>query len=195
MTISQEILTQFTDWMESAKAHEAIRDYDAVNLATSDATGRLSSRIVLLREFDARGFVFFTNYNGRKSLDLAVHSKAAMNLYWEPLMRQIRIEGVVEKVDAAQSDAYFASRSRGSQIGAWASNQSEKMTDRAELEGRLKEYEQKFDGEDVPRPPHWGGWRLVPDMVEFWQEGDFRLHQRDVWQLKGDKWNKMLLNP
>ena len=110
-------------------------------------------------------------------------------------MRQIRIEGAVEKASAAESDAYFASRSRGSQIGAWASNQSEEMAGREELESRLKEFEAKFDGNLVPRPPHWGGWRLVPDVIEFWQEGDFRLHQRDVWQLKGDKWNKMLLNP
>lgn len=195
MTLPAHILTQFTQWFDAAKAHPAIRDGDAVNVATSDASGRISSRIVLLRDYDARGFVFYTNYQGRKSLDLAVHPQAALSFYWEPLMRQIRIEGQVQKVDAAQSDAYFSARRRGSQIGAWASHQSEAMRSRDELLARLKAYEAKFEGQDVPRPPHWGGWRLVPDRIEFWQEGEFRLHQRDVWSLEDGVWDRQLLNP
>lgn len=195
MTIDQRILSQLTGWLDAAKAHGAIRDHNAMMLATVGADGQPSARIVLLRDVDAEGLVFYTNYLSHKSQDISENPKAALTFYWEPLMRQVRVEGEVTKISAAQSDAYFAARPRGSQIGAWASEQSAPLENREALEARITQLEAQYQGKEVPRPPHWGGWRLVPNLVEFWQEGDFRLHVRDVYRLENGQWRQYLLNP
>ena len=195
MTIPPHILTQFTDWFEQAHQESGLQYSNAVHLSTGGVDNRVSGRVVLLKDYDERGFVFYTDYNGRKSMELMENPAAALTLYWEALSKQVRIEGMVEKVSDAQSDAYFASRPRESQIGAWASEQSEPLASREHLLTRFKEYEFRFLGKDVPRPPNWGGWRLKPDMIEFWQEGDFRLHVRDVYRVIGGQWQKQLLNP
>ena len=195
MTIAPNILTQFTDWFEQAHKESGLKYSNAVHLSTGGVDNRVAGRIVLLKEYDERGFVFYTDYNGRKSMELMENPAAALTLYWETLSRQIRIEGVVEKVSDAESDAYFAGRPRESQVGAWASEQSEPLASRQVLIDKVKEYELKFLSKDVPRPPNWGGWRVVPDMIEFWQEGDHRLHVRDVYKRQGGQWEKLLLNP
>lgn len=195
MNISDTILTQFTAWFEAAKAEPSIRDHHAMVFSTVGNGGAPSSRIVLLKEYDARGFVFFTNYKSHKSCELTANPNACLNFYWEALGKQIRIEGACEKVSDAESDLYFSMRPRGSQIGAWASHQSEVLVSRKELENRLRAYEAKFEGKDVPRPPHWGGWRLVPHMIEFWQEGEYRLHERVQHKYIDYQWVNKLLNP
>lgn len=166
-------------------------------LATADASGGVSCRIVLLKEHGPQGFSFFTNHaTSRKSRDIQANPHAALCFYWAPLGRQVRIEGTVETVSDADADAYFATRARGSQIGAWASYQSEELTSRATLEERIQALEQQYAGRDIPRPPHWHGWRVVPQRIEFWQERDFRLHDRLVYtrQDAGD-WKMVRLNP
>lgn len=170
----------------------------ALTLATSDATGRLSARIVLLKTLDERGFAFFTNYDSAKAAQLGAHRNAALCLHWKTLRDgvQVRAEGVVEKTSAAESDAYFATRARASQIGAWASLQSQTLPDRVTLDSRMVQYEREFAGKPVPRPPHWGGYRLVPDMIEFWYGQRARLHQRERYERADDGvWSMRLLYP
>ena len=150
-------------------------------MATADAQGRPSARIVLLKGFDTRGFVFYTNYESRKGDQLAENGFAALCFEWKSLEICVRIEGRVAKVDGAESDEYFASRPRGSQLGAWASVQSRPMSGRFDLEKRVAEFTAKFGLGKVPRPDHWGGFRLVPDRIEFWSEGKFRLHDRKLF--------------
>jgi pyridoxamine 5'-phosphate oxidase len=166
-----------------------------MTLATVDAAGRPAARIVLMKGIDARGVVFHTNYDSRKGRDLAGNPRAALLFFWVELERQVRIDGTAERVSAEDSDAYFAARPRGSQISAWASPQSAPVADRAWLEARFAECEARFASGAVPRPPNWGGVRVVPDRFEFWQGRTSRLHDRLVWSRQGDGWTIGRLAP
>tara|TARA_R110001583_G_scaffold71050_5_gene200520 strand:- start:28115 stop:28735 length:621 start_codon:yes stop_codon:yes gene_type:complete len=170
----------FDVWFREAKNKEDTYP-DAMTLATADAQGRPSARVVLLKGFDPEGFVFYTNYESRKGTQLSENAYAALCFHWKKLERCVRIEGPTAKVGDAESDAYFQSRARGSQIGAWASVQSRPMSGRFDLEKRVAEFTAKFGFGKVPRPEHWGGFRLVPDRIEFWSEGTFRLHDRQLY--------------
>ncbi len=181
-----------------ARAGECgITEPNAMNLATVDARGRPSSRVVLLKEYDERGFVFYTNHNSRKGKDLDVVPRAALCFYWEPLLEQVRIEGSVETVSEEEADAYWTTRPRNSQISAWASQQSEPLDSSAELERRMAEIAQTYHGQKIPRPSYWSGYRVVPDMIEFWQGGEYhhRIHERICYQRQADSWKVNLLNP
>ncbi len=169
----------------------------AMNLATVSAGGRMSSRIVLLKHLGEDGLRFFTNYESAKAEQLAAHAQAAVAFHWKTLRDQVqvRVEGRVEKLDAARSDAYFASRPRMSQIGAWASLQSQELPSREVFDARVAEFEQRFADADVPRPPNWGGYRLVPDLFEFWYGAKYRLHDRQRYELHEGAWNRRLLFP
>ncbi|HXT79274.1 MAG TPA: pyridoxamine 5'-phosphate oxidase [Acetobacteraceae bacterium] len=176
---------RFGEWMAEAEATEP-SDANAMTVATAGLDGAPSARIVLLKAVDARGFVFYTNKESRKADELAANPRAALLFHWKSLGRQVRIEGRVTDVTAAEADAYFASRLRISRLGAWASDQSRPLPDRATLERRLAEQEARYPGDDIPRPPFWSGYRVVPDRFEFWQNMDFRLHDRTVYTLAGD---------
>ena len=168
---------QFQQWLDAALAANLIEP-TAMTLATATPDGKPSARMVLLRGFDARGFVFYTNYDSRKGEELAANPWAALVFYWAALERQVRIEGAVAPVAAEESDAYFATRHPGSRLGAWASPQSRPIPDRAVLEARMAELEAQYPAGAVPRPPHWGGYRITPDSLEFWQGRPTRLHDR-----------------
>ncbi len=184
----------FHDWYKQA-FEKGVCEANAMTLATADASGKPSSRILYLKELNEQGFVFYTNYQSRKGKELAENKQAALLFFWPALERQIRIEGLIEKVPAEISDAYFATRPRGSQLGAWASEQSEALENRPELEHRLEKLAQEFPGE-VPRPPHWGGYMLLPLYFEFWQGRPSRLHDRIIYQQeKSGSWNIHRLNP
>ena len=176
-TIDADPIKQFTRWFAEAEQAE-LPLHNAMTLATASRAGKPSARMVLLKEVDQRGFVFYTNYESRKACEIREKSSAALVFYWQPLSRQVRIEGIVEPVDAAASERYFASRPRGHQIEAHASHQSRVIRDRAFLEQRFQTVNEKFAGHSVPRPANWGGYRVVPETVEFWQEGKNRLHDR-----------------
>jgi pyridoxamine 5'-phosphate oxidase len=184
----------FTRWFDEAVA-AAIPEPNAMTLATVDGASRPAARIVLMKGIDARGVVFHTNYDSRKGRDLAGNPRAALLFFWVELERQVRIDGTAERVSAEDSDAYFAARPRGSQISAWASPQSAPVTDRAWLEARFAECEARFASGAVPRPPNWGGVRVVPDRFEFWQGRTSRLHDRLVWSRQGDGWTIGRLAP
>ena len=187
-------LSLFHDWMAEAEAHET-NDPNAMGLATVDAAGRPSLRMVLLKAADPAGFVFYTNLESRKGRELAGNPFAALCFHWKSLRRQIRVEGRVLPVSEAEADAYFASRARASQIGAWASAQSRPLTGRFELEKRVGEFAAKFGLGKVPRPPHWSGFRLVPDRIEFWHDRPFRLHDRFVYVRDDGAWTLEHLFP
>jgi pyridoxamine 5'-phosphate oxidase len=169
----------------------------AMTLATVGKNGRPSARTVLLKGFDERGFVFYTNFESRKGRQLAANPQAALLFHWKMLREgvQVKIEGTVEPVSAAEADAYFAIRPRDSQIGAWASKQSQTLDSRQTLEARIAEYEQKFAGIDVPRPPHWSGFCVVPELIEFWYGAKFRLHERQRYERVDGAWHRRMLFP
>lgn len=183
----------FATWLGEAEESEP-NDANAMTLATVDATGMPNARMVLLKADGPGGFVFYTNMESAKGEELAANPKAALLLHWKSRRRQVRIRGTVAPVTAAEADAYFATRARGSQVGAWASQQSRPLDSRTALEARAAKYEQKYP-EDVPRPPYWLGFRLKPEEIEFWQDGKFRLHDRIVFRRAGDTWEKTRLNP
>jgi pyridoxamine 5'-phosphate oxidase len=181
-------LAQLRVWFDAAVADPAIVEANAVQLATADAGGRPSVRTVLAKGIDADGIVFYTNYASAKARDLAANPRAALVFVWTPHQRQVRLSGTVAKVDRALTEAYFATRPRESQIGAWASPQSEVVESRDALDRLATETEARFAGADIPAPPHWGGYRLVPDEVEFWQGRLGRLHDRIRFRRAGDEW-------
>ncbi len=184
----------FHEWFKEAKGSEP-SDPDAACLATTDE-GRPSARMVLVRRVDSRGFVFFTNANSRKGQQLTGNPFAALCYHWKSLERQVRVEGAVEQVDASDSDDYYASRPRGSRIGAWASDQSQPLSSRETLLQKTAALEKQYEGQDIPRPPHWGGFRIVPSRIEFWQQGEFRLHDRFVFVRGTDgAWSVQRLYP
>lgn len=190
----QEPFDLFARWYAEARASEP-RDANAMTLATADAEGRPAARLVLLKAADERGFAFYTNLESRKGGELAANPQAALCFHWKSLGRQVRIEGVVERVSDAEADAYFASRPRDSQIGAWASDQSRPLESRAELERRVAQGEARFGSDPVPRPPYWSGFRVVPHRLEFWQEQPFRLHDRILYVRNEAGWRTGRLFP
>lgn len=190
---SKDPVAQYLEAAERARI--AGIDTAPIALATADSSGCPSVRIVLLRGVDARGFVFYTNYGSRKARELTATPHASLCQHWPALEEQIRIEGTVELADPAESDRYFAGRPRDSQIGAWASDQSADLPSREVLETRLKEIERRFDGRPVPRPPFWGGFRLIPIRVEFWYGRPGRLHDRLLYRRAGDTWTTSWLFP
>ncbi|OQW74733.1 MAG: pyridoxamine 5'-phosphate oxidase [Proteobacteria bacterium ST_bin14] len=187
-------LELFDAWYAEARTSE-INDSNAVALATSDSAGRLGLRMVLLKGHGPDGFVFYTNQEGRKAADIAVNPQAALLFHWKSLRRQIRIEGPVTTVTAAEADAYFATRGRDSQLGAWASDQSRPLDSRATFEARFAEMQARFDGGPVPRPPYWSGYRVTPRSIEFWQDREHRLHERRLFTRAGDGWAEGMLYP
>ena len=180
----------YAEWLKTGTVNP-----DSVTLATSTADGNVSARTVLLKDYSHAGFVFFTNYDSKKGIQISQNPRAALLFYWPGSGRQVRIEGVVEKISAAESDEYFITRPRESQIGAWASEQSRVLPDRTHLENRVEFFKNKFSDNPVPRPSHWGGFRLVPVWIEFWQEGEFRLHDRIIYTKQDGSWVIERLSP
>ena len=186
---------QFSKWWSEAR-NSHLHEINAMTLATSDKNGTPSARIVLLKGYDARGFVFFTNYNSAKGNELAENPKASLLFFWKELERQVRIDGSVEKISAIESDIYFKSRPVGSQIGAWASPQSTVIENRQVIEKNFQKYEQQFDAGNIPRPEHWGGYLVKPSKIEFWQGRSSRLHDRIQYSLQTDgSWKRERLAP
>ena len=186
-------LRQFERWFEDARGADLVAP-EAMALATATPDGRPSARMVLLKGADQRGFVFHTNYESRKGDELGANPQAALLFHWQPLGRQVRVEGRVERTAPEESETYFRSRPLGSRLAAWASPQSRPLADRAELERLYAEAQERF-GENVPLPPSWGGFRLAPEAYEFWQHGDDRLHDRVRYERNGDAWTKTRLAP
>ena len=194
--VASDPVEQFERWFAEARADSRIAWAEAACLSTLGPDRTPEGRMVLMKGFGATGFVFYTNTESRKGRSLAAHPRAGMTFYWEPLGRQVRVRGRVEPVSDVDADAYFASRQRGSQIGAWASDQSAKLASRADLEARVQEVEARFSSGRVPRPPHWTGFRIVPEAIEFWQEGEFRLHDRFAYARSADgDWKCNRLHP
>jgi pyridoxamine 5'-phosphate oxidase len=185
---------QFRVWFDEAVA-SGIREPNAMVLGTAEAGGRVSCRTVLLKGFDVRGFVFYTNHGSRKGRQLAANPRAALLFPWVDLERQVEIEGAVERVSAEESEEYFRSRPRGSRLGAWVSEQSAEIESREVLLRRLAELEAEFGEGEIPKPDFWGGYRLVPDSMEFWQGGHDRLHDRFLYRREGDGWRRVRLSP
>jgi len=190
-------IARFQAALERAKQipRDRLPEPTAFALGTVDASGQPSVRIVLLKHVDERGFVFYTNFESRKGRELLAAPRAAMCFHWQPLEEQVRVEGRAGRVSDAEADAYFASRARGSQIGAWASIQSRPMRSAADLDARVSEMEQRFAGGPVPRPPHWSGFRIVPERIEFWKSMPSRLHVRHRYVRSGEQWSIELLYP
>jgi pyridoxamine 5'-phosphate oxidase len=184
----------FDEWFAEAREKE-LNDPNAMALATSGADGQPHVRMVLLKGHGPAGFVFYTNDESAKGNQLQENPRAALLFHWKTLRRQVRVEGAVERVAAEKADAYFASRSRDSQLGAWASDQSRPLDARATFESRFDETRRRFDKQDVPRPPHWGGYRVNPDRIEFWSDRPHRLHERRLFTRSGDAWSEGLLYP
>ncbi len=192
--VAQDPFVQFGRWMDEAIAAE-LPEPTAMSLSTADAKGRPSSRMVLLKGYDSAGFVFFTNYNSHKGRHLAENPFAALNFFWPELERQVRISGSVNKVSAEESDEYFKTRPFTSRVGAWASDQSEILESKMALAARAAKLLVKYASGNVPRPPHWGGYRVVADQIEFWQGRPSRLHDRIVYDLVSDEWKISRLSP
>jgi pyridoxamine 5'-phosphate oxidase len=190
-------IARFVALLEDAKRLPpgALPEPTAFTLATVGADGQPSARILLLKGVDDQGFVFYTNFESRKGRELLASKRAALCFHWQLLEQQVRVEGRAEPVTDAEADAYFATRPRGSQIGAWASTQSRPMDKPGDLEARVVEVERKFDGTPIPRPPHWSGFRVRPERIEFWRNMPSRLHQRHLYTRKGDAWHVEILYP
>lgn len=184
----------FEEWLAEARLSEP-NDPEAMALATADAHGRPSVRMVLMKGHDERGFVFYTNSRSRKGAELAANPRAALLFHWKSLRRQVRVEGPVEPVGDAQADAYFATRSRESRLGAWASDQSQPMENRHAFEAAYQALVAEYEGREVPRPPHWRGYRVAPERIEFWIDKAHRLHERRLFARSGDGWSESLLYP
>lgn len=184
----------FGEWMAEACASEP-NDADAMAFATADADGRPSVRIVLMRRYGPDGFGFFSNLESRKAAELIANPFGALAIHWKSLRRQVRAEGPVVVVSDAEADEYFRSRTRDSRIGSWASDQSRPLESRELFERRVAEMQARFEGEDVPRPPHWSGFRLIPDRIEFWSDRSHRLHERRLFTRTADGWTEGLLYP
>ncbi|HET7412757.1 MAG TPA: pyridoxamine 5'-phosphate oxidase [Pararhizobium sp.] len=195
-TAAKEPFGLFSQWLDAAFGSEP-NDPTAMALATVDEDGLPDVRMVLLKGFDERGFVFYTNYESAKGQEILATGKAALCFHWKSLRRQVRVRGEVVKVSDREADAYFATRARGSRIGAWASDQSRPLESRAVLESRIVDYEARYPDETIPRPPHWSGFRIVPSSIEFWQDGKYRLHDRIRFSRssEGDGWSKVRLYP
>ncbi len=187
-------LSLFKEWFEYAKKSE-INDPNAMNLATISADGKPSSRIVLLKSYNEDGFVFYTNSNSKKGESIKNNKYVALNFHWKSLQKQIRIEGIVSVVSSAEADEYYNSRPKGSRIGAWASKQSEELDDRSSLLNRVEEYEKKFENTNITRPPHWNGYLVNPNLIEFWQDMPFRLHDRVEFKKIKESWVSRKLYP
>lgn len=190
----QEPFNIFQQWFQLAKDAE-ILEPNAMTLATANHAGKPSARIVLLKDFDENGFVFYTNLSSRKSCEIEENPNVALCFLWRQIGKQIRIEGAAEIVSPQEADDYFATRPRLSQIGAWASEQSQLLNQREELLNRVAELEKKYENQQIPRPDFWSGWRVVPHRIEFWQEEEFRLHTRQVYELRNNSWTKFMLFP
>lgn len=184
----------FLRWFAEAEAAR-IEEVNAMTLATVDALGHPHARIVLLKGLEQGGFTFYTNYESAKGKEMQAHDQVALVFFWKELERQVRVEGTVVKVPGGESDVYFHSRPRGSQIGAWTSPQSQVLADRSVLETRMKDFTKQFESGDVPRPGHWGGYRVMPQKIEFWQGRASRLHDRIVFERQGDQWKKYRVAP
>jgi len=192
--MSEDPVQQFRGWFEEARA-SGIAEPNAMSLGTADASGRVSCRTVLLKAYDARGFVFFTNYGSRKARQIAENPQASVLFPWVALARQIEIAGPVEKISVAESVAYFMSRPFGSRLGAWVSDQSSVISSRQVLISKYEELKKRFSSGEVPRPEGWGGFRIVPETIEFWQGGADRLHDRFLYTRAGDSWEISRLAP
>ena len=194
MADAADPLALFDSWFAEARAQE-INDPEAAALATAGKSGQPTVRMVLMKKHGPEGFTFYTNGESAKSRDLGANSRAAMLFHWKSLRRQVRIEGPVDLVRNYEADAYFRTRGRESQLGAWASDQSRPLDRRETLEQRFQAAKERFEGKDVPRPPHWWGYRLVPNRIEFWSDGAHRLHERRVFTRSDDGWTEGLLYP
>ena len=194
MQLYSQAIARFQALLEQARVLD-LREPTAMSLATVSASGQPSVRTVLLKQVDERGFVFYTNMGSRKAMQLDVNRRAALCFFWQPLMQQVLVEGAVERVGEAEADAYWATRPRDSQLGAWASLQSQLLAERAQLEARYAEFERKFAGQTIRRPPFWSGFRLIPDIIEFWSSRPGRLHERERFYREQNAWKHTLIYP
>jgi pyridoxamine 5'-phosphate oxidase len=189
-----EPLNRFLELFEQARKEET-HDATAAALATATMHGRPSLRIVLLKDVDVRGFVFYTNYQSRKAVEMEANSQAAMTFYWPGMFVQIRVEGTLDRVSGEESDAYFESRPLGHRLGAWSSDQSREIDSEADVALKFEEVEKRFQGREVPRPAHWGGYRITPESIEFWFGKENRMHERELYTRAGNGWTVKLLQP
>lgn len=194
MELYSQAIARFQALLDRVCATD-LREPTAMSLATANSSGQPSVRTVLLKQIDERGFVFYTNLESRKGRQLQANPHASLCFFWRPLMQQVLVEGTVESLSGAEADAYWVTRLRMSQVGAWASRQSQPLPERAQLEKRYTGFEQKFSGQQVPRPPYWSGYRVVPDMIEFWVSRPGRLHERERYYREQGTWKHTLIYP